>query len=91
MALLDIERLYADGNLLVETDLDAIVRDIEAMLNTTKLNDDNFQTGGITASSKIALERKEFFDIMQDQKGADGELLYTKEQLLQIADDEGLV
>jgi phage portal protein BeeE len=48
-------------------------------------------TTDVTASDKTKLERKQFFDLMQNQKDADGKDLYTKEQLLQIADDEGLI
>jgi hypothetical protein len=54
MASIDIRRLYADGEILLASDLDAIVDDVESFLNITKINDDNIQTGGIDASLKLA-------------------------------------
>ena len=53
MSTIDIRREYNDGDILLESDLDAIVDDIETFLNTTKINDDNIQTSGITASTKL--------------------------------------
>lgn len=53
MAQLDVRRLYADGDILLQADLDAFLDDLETFLNLTKLNDDNLQDGGITASSKL--------------------------------------
>ena len=54
MAQIDIRREYADGTILLEADLDAIVDDVETFLNVTKLNNDNLQDNSITASDKIA-------------------------------------
>lgn len=54
MAQIDVRRLYADGDILLGADLDAFLDDIEAFLNTTKINDDNIQNNSITASSKLA-------------------------------------
>lgn len=45
----------------------------------------------VTTSSKQQMERKQFFDIMRQQKNDKGERIHTDEQLLQIADDEGLI
>ena len=45
----------------------------------------------VTTSSKQQMERKQFFDIMKQQKNDKGECIYTDEQLLKIADDEGLI
>jgi microcystin-dependent protein len=53
MATLVITKTYADGDILTEADLDAIKDDVEAFLNVTGINDDNIQTAGITASSKL--------------------------------------
>lgn len=53
MPTLDIDRTYNDGDVLFESDLDAICDDIETLLNTTKLNDDNIQDAGITGSTKL--------------------------------------
>jgi microcystin-dependent protein len=53
MASLDVTRSYSDGNTLTGAMLDAIVDDLETFLNTTKINDDNIQNAGITASSKL--------------------------------------
>jgi hypothetical protein len=53
MATLSITKNWADGDILLEADLDEIKTDVETFLNTTKINDDNIQTSGITASSKL--------------------------------------
>ncbi len=53
MPALDARRTYADGSILFESDLDAVVDDIETLLNTTLLDDDNIQDQGITASTKL--------------------------------------
>lgn len=54
MAQIDVRRLYADGDILLGADLDAFLDDIEAFLNTTKINNDNIQNNSITASDKLA-------------------------------------
>lgn len=51
MAQLDVRRTYADESPLFQENLDAFVDDIETFVNLTKLNDDNFQNAGITAST----------------------------------------
>lgn len=53
MSSLDITRSYANGDPLLEADLDSIQTDVKTFFNVTKTNDDNFQTNAITASSKI--------------------------------------
>lgn len=53
MPTLSITKTYQDGDVLFEADLDNIKNDIETFLNTTKIDDDNIQDAGITASSKI--------------------------------------
>jgi hypothetical protein len=53
MATLAITRLYAADEVLFELDLDEVRQDIENFVNTIKLNDDNIQDGGITASTKV--------------------------------------
>lgn len=53
MATISITKGWADGDILLEADLDAIKTGVETFLNTTKINDDNIQTSGITASSKL--------------------------------------
>jgi hypothetical protein len=53
MASLSVTRSYADGEILLENDLDAFLDDIETFLNSTRINDDNIQDSGITGSSKI--------------------------------------
>ncbi len=53
MPQLDVRRLYEDGSILFAADLDAIIDDIETLLNSTKLNDDNIQDAGITGSTKL--------------------------------------
>ena len=54
MASIDITRSYTDGEALLEPDLDAIQTDLTTFFNTTKVNDDNIQGGGIRASTKLA-------------------------------------
>jgi hypothetical protein len=53
MATLSVTRSYADGEVLVRADLDAFLDDIETFVNVTRLNDDNIQNSGITASTKL--------------------------------------
>lgn len=53
MATLSITKQWANGEVLLEADLDYIKNDVETFLNTTKINDDNIQTGGITGSTKL--------------------------------------
>lgn len=53
MPVLTITKTYADGDTLFEADLDNIKDDLENFLNVTKLNDDNIQNSGITASTKL--------------------------------------
>lgn len=53
MSTLDVTRSYADDTVLTEAQLDAFLDDLETFVNTTKLSDSNFQTEGITASTKL--------------------------------------
>lgn len=53
MATLSITKQWANGEVLLEADLDYIKSGIETFLNTTKINDDNIQAGGITGSTKL--------------------------------------
>lgn len=53
MANLSITRNYADGEVLLEADLDEVCDDLETFLNKTKINDDNIQPSGITGSTKL--------------------------------------
>lgn len=53
MASLTIPKAYNDGQVLLESDLDGALDSISTFLNTTKLNDDNIQDGGITGSTKL--------------------------------------
>lgn len=53
MATITIPREYEDGEILVESDLDAANDAVETFLNTTKINDDNIQNSGITGSTKL--------------------------------------
>jgi microcystin-dependent protein len=54
VATLSITKQWANGEILLEADLDFIKSDVETFLNVTKINDDNIQTGGITGSTKLA-------------------------------------
>lgn len=53
MALLDITTSYQNGEALLEADLDAVRTSVTTFINTTKLNDDNFQANNITGSTKL--------------------------------------
>lgn len=53
MATLSTTRNYADGEVLLESDLDGFLDDIENFLNVTRLSDDNIQNNGITGSTKL--------------------------------------
>jgi hypothetical protein len=53
MATLSITRNYADGEVLLEADLDEICDDLESFLNTEQLGDANIADAGITASDKL--------------------------------------
>lgn len=53
MATLSITKDWADGEVLLEADLDQIKEDVETFLNVTGINDDNLQDAGITASAKL--------------------------------------
>lgn len=54
MATLTITKNYADGTLLEEAELDPFINNMQTFINTTKINDDNIQNQGITASTKLA-------------------------------------
>lgn len=53
MATLTITKEWANGEILLESDLDFIKNDVETFLNVTGIDDDNIQDVGITASSKL--------------------------------------
>lgn len=48
MPTLTVTKSYSDGGVLTETQLNTANSSIETFLNSTKLNDDNIQAGGIT-------------------------------------------
>lgn len=54
MATLTIPKGWADGDILLASDLTAFKTAVETFINTTKLNDDNIQAQGITGSTKLA-------------------------------------
>ena len=51
MPLITVTKLYDDGQILTEAMLDAIKDSVEDAFNTTKLDSDNIQTGGIATAS----------------------------------------
>lgn len=53
MATLDIPRNYNQGEILLESDLDAIQDSLETFFNTTKISDDNLQSNSIDGDAKI--------------------------------------
>lgn len=54
MSTLTITKGWADATTLTEAQLDKFKTDTETFVNTTKLDDDNFQNSGITGSTKLA-------------------------------------
>ncbi len=55
MATLAIPKNYADGTVLFESDLDDFRDTLHTFFNVTKINDDNIQDAGITASAKLVV------------------------------------
>lgn len=51
MPLLTTTKTYLDGNILLETDLDNLKNSWETFFNVTKLDNVNFQAGGLTGSN----------------------------------------
>lgn len=54
MATLTVTKTYDDSQVLTEADLDGIKTSIETFVNSTKLDSDNIQTGGIATSNFAA-------------------------------------
>lgn len=54
MPTLSITQSYADDTVLTAADLDSIVEDVETFLNTTKIDQDNIQTGGVSTANLAA-------------------------------------
>lgn len=54
MANLATTRSYLTGDLLLDTDFNAFLDDIELFLNDTKINNDNIQDQGVNAALKAA-------------------------------------
>jgi hypothetical protein len=82
MSTLTTTRNYGDSTILYASDFDAIILSIETFVNTTKLNDDNIQTSGITASTKLATSAvttaKLAANAVTTAKLADGAITSTK-------------
>jgi hypothetical protein len=53
MATLTTTRVFEDGEILMEEELDTPLDEIEAIFNTTKLSDENFVDGGIDGGAKL--------------------------------------
>ena len=53
MASITVTKTYQDGDLLLESDLDAIKTSVETFLNVTGVGDDNIQDSGINAATKL--------------------------------------
>lgn len=53
MPNLTATRTYENNKSPVQADFDSFIEDIEIIVNTTKLDDDNFQDGGIDASARV--------------------------------------
>lgn len=77
MPALSITKTYADGDILTEADLDNIRSSIETWANSTKLDDDNIQDGGISAI-KLGIDDNEFIEL---GTGNDGQIGVVSDNL----------
>lgn len=81
MADLLITRSYVTGELLLDSDFNIFLDDIELFLNEVKVNDDNIQDQGINAATKIAsatiTTQKLYDNIAAVDKIADNNLAST--------------
>jgi len=85
MPTLTITKSYDDGSVLTEAHLDAIKDSIEAFVNSTKLDSDNIQAGGVSAAnlaSNSVVAAKIDTGAVETAKLADGAVTTLK-----IADD----
>jgi len=71
MPTLSVTKTYQDGDILTEADLDNIRESIQTFVNTTKLDDDNLQDNGISAS-KLGIDDGEFIELGTGNDGAIG-------------------
>lgn len=62
MPTLSITKSYQDGDILTEADLDNIRESVQTFFNTTKIDDDNIQDNGISAS-KLGIDDSEFIEL----------------------------
>lgn len=70
MPILNINKTYADGSVLNESDLDNIKDSIETFVNTTKLDADNLQDSGVT-NAKLSANSVSTAKIQNDAVTAD--------------------
>lgn len=78
MPALSITKTYQDGDILTEADLDNIRESIEGFFNTTGIDNDNIQTGGVSASN-IGIDDGEWLEF---GTGNDGRIGVGSDDLL---------
>lgn len=78
MPTLSITKTYQDGDILLEADLDNIRNDITDFFNTTKIDSDNIQAGGVGASN-IGINDSEYLEF---GTGNDGRIGVVSDDLI---------
>lgn len=79
--VLSITKNYQDGTTLTETQLDTALTDVETFVNTTKLDSDNIQDGGLdadTLASNAVTEAKINSGAVTTGKIADNAVTHAK-------------
>src|SRR3990172_7866111 len=71
MPTLSITKTYADGDILLEADLDAIRTSIQTFINTTGLSTDNIQANGVGVS-EIGINDSEYLEFGTGNDGRIG-------------------
>lgn len=78
MPALSITKTYQDGDILTEADLDNIRESIEEFFNTTGIDSDNIQAGGVAASD-IGINDSEYLEF---GTGNDGRIGVVSDDLI---------
>lgn len=78
MPTLNVTKTYADGDILLEADLDSIRTSIQTFFNTTKIDNDNIQDNGIS-QAKINIIDDAYLEF---GTGNDGRIGVTSDNLV---------
>lgn len=78
MPTLSITKTYADGDILTEADLDSIRTSIQTFINTTGLDTDNIQAGGLSVSD-IGINDSDYLEF---GTGNDGRIGVVSDELI---------